>query len=168
MSLCLKMNSMDMSLIVDLLQNQRLSSQSRSLSRRRLNRPRQYRVPQPQQRNLKEVGSNRVLIISFRHRTKEKNVRLRLRGIGFLITCSAAKMKAWFMYPCNFFFLVFVAEWMSQQIFQFLAYLFLYKHCQNISLNVHVQVYMFRTTFSIKAWLSFPFLLLMWIIFSVL
>lgn len=91
MSLCLKMNSMDLSLIVDLLQNQRLSSQSRSLSRRRLNRPRRYRVPQPQQRNLKEVGSNRILIISFRYRTKEKNVRLRLRGIGFLITCSAAK-----------------------------------------------------------------------------
>lgn len=95
LSLCLKMNSMDLSLIVDLLQNQRLSSQSRSLSRRRLNRPRRYRVPQPQQRNLKEVGSNRILIISFRYMysAKEKNVRLRLSRIGFLITCSAAKWR---------------------------------------------------------------------------
>lgn len=171
LSLCL-MYSMDLSLIVDLPQNQRLSSQSRSLSRRRLNRPRRYRVPQPQRRNLKEVGSNRTLIISFRHSTREKNVSLKLSRIGFFITCSAAK---WRLGSCihviSFFFLVFVsyAGWMSQiYIFQFLAYLFLYKHCQNISLNIPVHVYMFRTLFSIKAWLSFPFLLLMWIIFSVL
>lgn len=155
------MYSMDLSLIVDLPQNQRLSSQSRSLSRRRLNRPRRYRVHQPQRRNLKEVGSNRTLIISFRHSTREKNVSLKLSRIGFFITCSAAK---WRLGSCihviSFFFLVFVsyAEWMSQiYIFQFLAYLFLYKHCQNISLNIPVHVYMFRTLFSIKAWLSFPF-----------